>query len=247
MNTYNQALVGLIGSALLITAGCANHATTSPQTYRATDDIQPSAEKLGTEWGEDVNSAVTTVSASRLTNTPFDTATIYYRGEAVPKHIQTMNYIAVSPVEIKVTDQHGRNMSIYRNNQGRYVLPAKEGQRYQLTIANTDRNRSYEVVTTVDGIDVLNGRAGSYQNSGYLVRPNSEVTIEGFRKSQNQVAAFRFATPEDSYVNQNIQGDERNIGVIGFAIFEVHEELPDCEANPFPADTQYAPAPCKKR
>lgn len=247
MNTYNQALIGLLGTVLLITAGCANHATTRSQEYRETADASSSAKKLGTKWGEDVNSAVTTVNASRLTNTPFDTATIYYRGETVPKHIQTMNYIALSPVEIKVTDQRGRSMPIYRNNQGQHVLPAKEGQRYQLTIANTDRNRTYEVVTTVDGIDVLNGRAGSYQNSGYLVRPNSEVTIEGFRKSQDQVAAFRFSAPEDSYVNQNIQGDERNIGVIGFAIFEVHEELPDCTANPFPADTQYAPAPCRKK
>ena len=247
MNRYNQVLMGLIGTALLITAGCTNYSAINSQKYRETPDIQSSAKKLGTQWGEDVNSAVTTVNASRLTNSPFDTATIYYRGESIPSRIQTMNYIALSPLEIKVTEQRGYKMPIYRNHQGQYILPAKEGQRYQLTIANTDRNRTYEVVTTVDGIDVLNGRAGSYQNSGYLIRPKSEVTIEGFRKSQDHVAAFRFATPENSYVNQNIQGDERNIGVIGFAMFEVREQLPDCEANPFPANAQYAPAPCKKR
>ncbi|MEX6226726.1 hypothetical protein AB6F55_19055 [Providencia hangzhouensis] len=104
------------------------------------------------------------------------------------------------PIEIKITDGNDRKMPIYRNNQGQYILPAQEGQRYQLTIANTDRNRTYEVVTTVDGIDVLNGRAGSYQNNGYLIRPKHEVTIEGFRKNQDQVAAFRFSAPEDSYV-----------------------------------------------
>lgn len=127
MNTYNQALIGLLGTALLITAGCANHATTSSQEYRETADASSSAKKLGTKWGEDVNSAVTKVNASRLTNTPFDTATIYYRGETVPKHIQTMNYIALSPVEIKVTDQRGRSMPIYRNNQGQHVYLQKRG------------------------------------------------------------------------------------------------------------------------
>lgn len=246
MNKYNLVLIGLLSGALMITAGCGNRPYVESQGYQAAAKPQPPAKKLGTKWGEDVNSAVTTVNATRLTNTPFDTATIYYRGERVPNNVQTMNYIALSPVEIKVTDERGRKMPIYRNHQGQFILPAQEGQRYQLTIKNTDRNRIYEVVTTVDGIDVLNGRAGSYQHSGYLIRPRSEVTIEGFRKSQNQVAAFRFTAPENAYVNQNVQGDERNIGVIGFALFEVREELPDCEANPFPADTQYAPAPCRK-
>ncbi|WP_353167380.1 hypothetical protein [Providencia sp.] len=247
MNKYNLALIGLLSGMLLVTAGCGNRPYAEFQDNKDVAAPQSSAKKLGTKWGEDVNSAVTTVNATRLTNTPFDTAAIYYRGERVHNHLQTMSYIALSPVEIQVTDERGRKMPMYRNNQGQYILPAQEGQRYQLTIKNTDRNRIYEVVTSVDGIDVLNGRAGSYQNSGYLIRPRSEVTIEGFRKSQDQVAAFRFAAPQESYVNQNAQGDERNIGVIGFALFEVREELPDCEANPFPADTQYAPAPCRKR
>ncbi|MBN4866579.1 MULTISPECIES: hypothetical protein [Providencia] len=247
MNKYNLALIGLLSGMLLVTAGCGNRPYAEFQDNKDVAASQSSAKKLGTKWGEDVNSAVTTVNATRLTNTPFDTAAIYYRGERVPNHLQTMSYIALSPVEIQVTDERGRKMPMYRNNQGQYILPAQEGQRYQLTIKNTDRNRIYEVVTSVDGIDVLNGRTGSYQNSGYLIRPRSEVTIEGFRKSQDQVAAFRFAAPQESYVNQNAQGDERNIGVIGFALFEVREELPDCEANPFPADTQYAPAPCRKR
>ena len=193
MNKYNLALIGLLSGMLLVTAGCGNRPYAEFQDNKDVAAPQSSAKKLGTKWGEDVNSAVTTVNATRLTNTPFDTAAIYYRGERVPNHLQTMSYIALSPVEIQVTDERGRKMPMYRNNQGQYILPAQEGQRYQLTIKNTDRNRIYEVVTSVDGIDVLNGRAGSYQNSGYLIRPRSEVTIEGFRKSQDQVAAFRFA------------------------------------------------------
>ena len=251
MNKYNMAFVSLLGGALLITAGCAS----SPRYSQIQDqdvaqelsEPASSAKKLGTKWGEDVDSAVVTVAASRLTDKPYDTAAIYYHGERVPSNVSTLSKVSLSPVNVKVVNENGRTMPMYRNKQGQYILPAQEGQRYQLIIANADKNRTYEVVTTVDGIDVLNGRAGSYQNSGYLVRPNSELTIEGFRKNSDQVAAFRFAAPEESYVNQNVQSDERNIGVIGVAIFEVREELPDCEANPFPADNGYAPAPCRKR
>ena len=243
MNTYRPLIACLLGSALLITAGCG-----APQQY-ATSASAPedSAKKLGTKWGEDVDSSVITVNASRLSSTAYDTATIYYRGEQVPRNTSTFTKLPLQPLMITVTNESGRPMDFYRNNQGQYILPAKEGQRYQLVIANTDNRRTFEVVTTIDGLDVLNGQAGSHQNSGYLVRPNGQLTIDGFRKNDNQVAAFRFAAPEESYVNQNIQGDERNIGVIGFAIFEVKEELPDCEANPFPADNKYAPAPCQKR
>lgn len=242
MKAYQKGLVKLLGVALLITAGC-----TSYPRHNLDYQVSESTKTLGTKWGEDVNSSVQTVAASRLTDSPFDTATIYYRGQKVPNNINTLPAVLLHPISIRVTDENGRIFSMYRNNQGQYILPATEGNRYQLMINNSDRNRTYEIVTTVDGIDVLNGRAGSYHNSGYLVRPDSQLIIEGFRKNNDQVAAFRFAAPEESYVNQNRQGDAKNIGVIGVAIFEVREELPDCEANPFPANNGYAPAPCRKR
>ncbi len=247
MNKYSKALIGLLGGTLLVTAGCTSYPRHSQDLSKEVSESSSSAKKLGTKWGEDVNSSVETVPATRLTSSPYGTTAIYYRGERIPSHVNKLSAVSLSPIEVKVMDDNGRTLPMYRNNQGRYILPAQEGQRYQLLIENIDKNRTYEVVTTVDGIDVLNGRAGSYQNSGYLVRPNSKLTIEGFRKNSSQVAAFRFAAPEESYVNQNVQGDERNIGVIGVAIFEVKEELPECEANPFPGDNGYAPAPCRKR
>lgn len=248
MNSYTRITTALLGSALLITAGCTTY-------QRPMDDLRDSNQAaastqskiLGTKWGENVDSSVQTVPATRLTSSPYNTVAIHYRGERVPSRVHTQSYIPMLPIEIKVKDQNGRVMPIYRNAKGQFILPASEGTRYSLNIANNDRNRTYEVVTTVDGLDVLNGRAGSYQNSGYLIRPGKQLNIEGFRKNNDQVAAFRFAAPEVSYVNQNVQGDEQNVGVIGVAIFEVREELPDCEANPFPANQSYAPAPCRKR
>ncbi|MEY1391087.1 hypothetical protein AB7044_18650 [Providencia stuartii] len=249
MSSYFQATATLFGAALLVTTGCSSYPrqvvdSRSDVAYEA--QSTSSAKTLGTQWGEDIRSSVQGVTATRMTNQPYDTVTIYYQGERVPNHAYTQPYIKVFPLSVAVTNEYGQPMPIYRNSQGQYKLPATEGMRYTLRILNSDRNKTYEVVTTVDGLDVLNGQTGSYQNNGYLIRPGKKLTIEGFRKNNNQVAAFRFAAPESSYVNQNVQGDERNIGVIGIAFFEVRETLPLCDANPFPADTQYAPAPCRK-
>ncbi|EKT54093.1 hypothetical protein [Providencia burhodogranariea] len=248
MNLYPKITIALLGGALLLTAGCStypHHSVDSKDKVEKTS--APAARILGTKWGENINSSVNNVSATRLTQTPHDTVTIHYRGERIPSHVYTQSYIPLLPIEVKVIGENGQPMPIYRDREGQYILPANEGMRYALHITNNDKIKSFEVITTVDGLDVLNGQIGSYQNSGYLIRPGKQLEIEGFRKNSNQVAAFRFAAPEASYVNQNIQGDERNIGVIGVAIFEVREELPDCEANPFPAENDYAPVPCRKR
>lgn len=248
MSLYSKITAGLLGGALLLMAGCSTYPHGAVDPNDKLEKISaPTAKILGTKWGEDISSYVHNVNASRLTQSPYDTVTIHYRGERIPNNVYSQSYIPLLPIEVKVIGENGRPMSIYRDRQGQYILPASEGMRYALHITNNDKTRSFEVITTVDGIDVLNGKTGSYQNSGYLVRPGKQLEIEGFRKSSNQVAAFRFAAPEASYVNQNMQGNERNIGVIGVAIFEAREELPNCEANPFPADNSYAPAPCRKR
>jgi hypothetical protein len=79
------------------------------------------------------------------------------------------------------------------------------------------------VIATVDGLDVLTGKPGSLRNGGYVLRPLESLTIEGFRKSQSEVAAFRFAAPGRAYAANTEAGDVRNIGVIGAALFELEE------------------------
>jgi hypothetical protein len=85
-----------------------------------------------------------------------------------------------------------------------------------------------------------------------VLRPLQSLTIEGFRKSQNEVAAFRFAAPGRAYAANTEAGDVRNIGVIGAALFELEErdaprrarrEPAGAQPSAFPADGAYAPAP----
>jgi hypothetical protein len=88
--------------------------------------------------------------------------------------------------------------------------------RYSLAIAN-DTGSAFEVVTSVDGLDVIDGSPASFSKRGYIVDPFSSVVIDGWRTSEDSVAAFRFSSIEDSYSER--MGDGRNVGVIGAAFF----------------------------
>jgi hypothetical protein len=98
-----------------------------------------------------------------------------------------------------------------------------------------------EIVLSVDGLDVIDGRKASVLKRGYLIMPRSQVTIEGFRQSTDAVAAFRFSPVRESYAQEKYRKTQ-NVGVIGAAIFnergtnpwtgrEVEKRL---QANPFP-------------
>jgi hypothetical protein len=113
-----------------------------------------------------------------------------------------------------------------------YQLAGRHGERYELVYSNRSQ-RHYEVVATVDGLDVLTGQAGSVHSAGYLLRPGETLRIEGFRKSQREVAAFRFAGKERAYAGNTPAGDARNVGVIGAALFEVRLQGRDA-AQPAP-------------
>ena len=87
---------------------------------------------------------------------------------------------------------------------------------------------------------------------GYVLRPLQSLTIEGFRKSQNEVAAFRFSAPGRAYAANTEAGDVRNVGVIGAALFELEERdtprrqrrgADPSQPSAFPADGAYAPPP----
>jgi hypothetical protein len=101
------------------------------------------------------------------------------------------------------------------SNGRRYVI-GEHGDRYAIEIPNHTGGR-LEVVTTVDGLDVMDGRTGSVDKRGYIVAPHDVVLIEGFRTSEDSVAAFRFGSVRDSYAAQ--KGQARNVGVVGVALF----------------------------
>ncbi|MEG2060184.1 MAG: hypothetical protein RRZ33_10205, partial [Lachnospiraceae bacterium] len=98
----------------------------------------------------------------------------------------------------------------------------------------------FEVVASVDGIDVLNGSVASRNNAGYVLHPHSTIQIEGFRKSDSAVASFTFGQPEDAYAANSDHGSIQNTGIIGTVIYQL--ESPDSK-DEVKDSSQYAPPP----
>jgi hypothetical protein len=123
------------------------------------------------------------------------------------------------PCRLEVIDETGRPLPTFAHEGRTYVLGTL-GQRYLIRIRN-DGARRVEAVVSVDGRDVVDGQPASWRRRGYLVDAGGEVTIDGFRLSTEAVAAFRFSSVSRSYAA--LQGDARDVGVIGLAVFAERE------------------------
>ncbi len=219
------------------------------------ESIQPAPDRpgLGTEFGENVYSRVTEAPFERATSDPFAAVAIHYndaegvqaqadyRGAGLAPVSASTPYGGIS---IALTDELGNTLPGFAA-AGRTYVVGEAGRRYDLRITNQTAGR-FEVVASVDGLDVIDGKQATPGKRGYILAPNATLTIDGFRTSDESVAAFRFAAVRDSYAART--GDDRNVGVIGFAFFAERgsrwttDELARREsADPFPG--RYASPP----
>ncbi len=122
----------------------------------------------------------------------------------------------VSPYQVQMVDTEGRDLPTYHRAGRSYVL-GNMGERYALHVSNPTPQR-VEVVLSVDGLDALDGKRADYVGKrGYILEPYASLTVEGFRTSANDVAAFRFSSVRNSYAGR--QGQARDVGAIGVAFF----------------------------
>ena len=120
-------------------------------------------------------------------------------------------------VSVALVDGHGAPLRSAMQD-GRTFVAGERGERYAVEISN-NTGRRLEVVVSVDGRDVVSGKSGDFRTQrGYVIGPFQTVTIDGFRQSLQQVAAFRFSSVAHSYAAR--RGSARNVGVIGVAVFE---------------------------
>lgn len=192
-------------------------------------------EKLGTKWGKEVDSHVTEVDLERKSDHPLAESIVQYADKNFQGKSVNEIALAKNKVSFTVLNEHGDKMPLYRES-GKYYLAGREGQRYQLSYVN-NTDKTFEVVVSVDGVDVINGSEASRKNSGYVLHANDTLKIEGFRKSEDAVASFTFSKPEKSYAANSDNGSIQNAGVIGSVIYEL--EAPE---EPKPVN-KYAPAP----
>jgi hypothetical protein len=120
------------------------------------------------------------------------------------------------PAGIALEDATGSALPVFYH-EGRTFVLGEPGERYVVRITNPTSER-VEAVVSVDGRDAISGRVADYRaQRGYIVPPYGSVTIDGFRQSLSAVAAFRFASPEDSYSAR--MGTPENVGIVGVALF----------------------------
>jgi hypothetical protein len=255
-----QLLAGFSAMALVALAACSpsvpmehaamdRGAADAVAVETAVGAPMPSAKraaKLGTQWGEGVQSAVVTENLRRISNKPLAVETLAYaafkgRGEQLAEVP-----LLAGRIGLRVLKDNGRAWPIFK--QGTEArLHGKSGERYVLEYRNYSTITTYEVVATVDGLDVLSGQKGRLRNNGYILHPGEVLRIKGFRKSSSEVAAFRFSSVADSYAANSVNGSTANVGVIGTAVFELNAPAPTsvCKRAPcaFPGESGYAPPP----
>lgn len=238
-------------TALLTLAGCAP----GPVSYSARQaEFGVESQKLGTAWGDDVRSAVKSVDATRKYASPDEVVMVSYSAQA-PASGQKSYALTKGDIEFAVRDANFRSLpitTVFNRRSGEYEwhIAGQADQQYQLYFRNHSVNRDYEIVVTVDGLDVLNGQPGKLENNGYLLYAGKSMSIKGFRKNSQTEAAFTFSKPNASYAANSAFGDANNVGVIGFAVFEISKNenaLPPCPTKAFPGDSQgYAAPPCRR-
>jgi hypothetical protein len=120
------------------------------------------------------------------------------------------------PYRITLEALDGSPLPTFRHADSTYVL-GEPGDRYNIRVDNPTAER-VEVVVTVDGRDAISGEVGDYVTQrGYLVEAWGSVSIEGFRRSLDEIAAFRFAPRAESY--SALRGTPQHTGVVGVAVF----------------------------
>jgi hypothetical protein len=241
-------------------ADAAPRSATGGSASKAPAEPSPSTRPgLGTEYGESRTSRVHDVTFVRDSSRPFAIASLNYNDRKGVDALVAHQGSRISSrgldsgggaVTVSIRDSNGDPLEAVRVGDRTFVV-GQAGQRYSIVLQNHTSHR-FEAVATVDGLDVINGKPGSFDNRGYVLMPFATLEIDGFRQSTSTVAAFRFAAVADSYAAQ--MGNARNVGVIGVAFFSERGDsfVPESEtrmrdtASPFPADPRFAPPPPRR-
>lgn len=149
--------------------------------------------------------------------------------------------------DVNVVDRNtGQTLTTYYH-RGEYWIAGQPGAKYSIQIRNK-RGPRLLAVTSVDGLNVLTGESADVGQSGYVFEGGQQYGIEGWRKSDAEVAAFVFTASGDSYAQ--LMGKPRDVGVIGVALFRERPPVavytPPVIAAPAPAAAPLAksmPAP----
>lgn len=138
-------------------------------------------------------------------------------------------------LKVIIEDNHG-NALPGTNHKGQIYVAGQKDQRYNLRITNTTGKRVIAVIT-VDGRNVLSGKKGTFGDRGYVLSAYQTAVIDGWRQTDETVAAFVFGSKEGAYSTE--MGSPENVGVIGVAVFEEKQPAPITIGSPFVIHTHH--------
>lgn len=223
------------------------HASMEPSAADRIAEAEPDRPGLGTTFGESVYAPISYAPFERSSPSPWAEVLLHYNDEqGVAAHAEYLHahpeplevYAGDGSLAVALVDDAGHTLPGLSAG-GRTLIVGEDNQRYRIVVRNGTTAR-FEVVASVDGLDVIDGKPADPSRRGYIVDPHDTLVIDGFRTSDANVAAFRFGRVADSYAAQT-SGD-RNVGVVGLAIFSergavwTRAELGRRDsADPFPA------------
>jgi len=224
----------------------------------AAADMESATERpgLGTVFGESRRSSVKDTTFVRDGSDPFTRIALFYnnaagvraqlRGNGGGERVNLGRIAGPGGLKVSLLDEGGSRLETHAG-AGRLYVVGEAGQRYVIHVQNPTRER-LEVVASVDGLDVIDGKPATLTKRGYVLDPGEEMTIDGFRLDMNRVAAFRFGKVADSYAART--AGDRHVGVIGLAFFHERgarwsrDELRRRDtADPFPGQRGFARPP----
>ena len=152
---------------------------------------------LGTSWGETVARRSTARSSARAP--PVGRARFHYNdAEGVlaharypaPRPAPLEIYTGDGALSVALIDNDGRALPGFTAG-GRTLIMGEDGERYRIVVRNATAAR-FEIVASVDGLDVIDGKPADPNRRGYIVAPHDVLVIDGFRTSD---AARRSNSP----------------------------------------------------
>ena len=216
----------------------------SPEYFR-----KPSAPRPGqaTTWGASISSRMTYTNFSRASSKPAGgVATIWYNDKKGVDAMTHKNYHTSSGRErsagglVEWGMKSGLGTMRNYHWDGKRFVVGRNGSKYSISVKNNARSR-LEVVLSVDGLDVVDGKSASIKKRGYIIWPGQTVEIKGWRSSEREVASFVFSSVSASYANLK-HGKTRNVGVVGMAVF-TEKGIDPWSGNPEDANKRFAASP----
>ena len=178
---------------------------------------------LATGWGDEKESKLQDTYFARTSAKPQGVDAIFYNDKAGVDAIGNAHRVgalqtaAGGLVEWGIKGGFSYLPTYKENGWGRRLVAGSKGSNYSIIVKNRSKS-DLEIVASVDGLDVQDGKTATFSKRGYVVAPGESLEIDGFRTSYSKVAAFEFSSVSNSYANLKT-GDTRNVGVIGIAVF----------------------------